>query len=128
MTTPSSSAGAAGARPATFLTLLEQVEAGRLASDATENLETLVRECRTLAQIPNTKPVGSITITLKVAALPGGEMMNVVGDVKVKLPRRPKAQEVFWRTKQDCLAPQDPKQMQLPGLDVTPTARPRVVD
>ena len=127
-TPPSVSLAAAKVPRPTFLTFLSQVEDGVLAANATEELETLVRELRSLSQVANTKPVGSITITLRIAALPGGEMMNVVGESKVKLPRRPKTHSLFWRTKEDCLAAQSPHQLGIPGLDVTPTTRPRVVD
>ena len=118
---PASNASTAVAKSPqpTYASFLSQVDEGRLAADATEELTVLTRELRAIAQIPNTKPKGSITITIKIAAMPGGEMMNVIGDVKIKMPTRPKAQSIFWRTKENGLTVQNPTQREIEFVDVS---------
>ena len=103
----------------TFLTFVEAVDDGRLAAEATERLEGLVGELRAIAQMNGMKPRGRITIEINVEALPGGTLMSVIGDVKVKMPRRPKAASTFWPTKYNCLSPMNPDQLAIPGIDVS---------
>lgn len=107
------------APPPTFTTFFTQVDDGRLAANATEELEVLIRELRNVAQIANTKPPGRIVLTISIAALPGGEMMNVVGAIKVAMPTRPKAQSIFWRTKENCLSAANPAQREIDFKDVS---------
>lgn len=125
-TAPATTVKPSAPRP-TFLTFLEAVNHGRLAANSTEELEVLVRELRALAQVPNMKPKGKIRIELSIEALPNG-LMDVIGDVKLTMPRRPKERSAFWPTRENCLSAVNPAQLGIPGLDVTAPQRPRVVD
>lgn len=115
----SSSVPPAKEPPQTFITFLEAVDDGRLSADCTEQLEKLVAELRSLAQIQGMKPRGRIEVRIGIEALPGGALMSVVYDVKTKMPPRPKAPSTFWPTKYNCLSPVNPAQLTMPGLDVT---------
>lgn len=118
------------APPPTFLTFLSQVDEGRLASNATEELEVLVRELRALAAIVGIKPKGKIRIEMSIEALANG-LMNVSGDIKLTMPRRPKSTSTFWTTKENCLSAVNPSQLAIPGIDVVTNggrAGVRVVD
>lgn len=105
--------------PPTFATFFAQVDEGRLAATATEELEKLVAELRVLAQAPGSKPRGRVSLTFELEAVSGAQLVNVTAEVKVKMPRRPKVQSTFWPTKQNCLSAMNPQQLEIPGVDVT---------
>ena len=127
-TPPASSASKPRREPPTtdFVDLLNAVENNAFATKCTEELQMLVREGSRIAEIPNTKPKGRITITFDVAFLANG-MTNVVAEVKVKPPKQPKSAHVFFRTKEDTLSPKHQQQMGLPFEDVS-TPRPGTVE
>lgn len=109
----------------TFLTFLSQVDEGRLAGNATEELELLVSELRAVAMIQGAKPKGSITIEIKIDAISPG-MMEVVGQIKRRMPKRPQGRTPFWPTKSNGLAAADPAQLRIEGIDVATQGRDSV--
>lgn len=119
-TPPSSTSTPAAREPGpTFSTFLAEIDEGRLAAQATEELEVLVGQLHRVSQIPNTKAKGSITITIAIASEAGGKLMSVTPEIKVKIPKPPKATSSFWRTKQNMLAANPPSQLGIPFEDVS---------
>ena len=109
-----------------FVDLINAIENNAFATKCTEELQMLVREGSRIAEIPNTKPKGRITLTIDVAFLASG-MTNVVAEVKVKTPKQPKSAHVFFRTKEDTLSPKHQQQIGIPFEDVS-TPRPGTVE
>lgn len=109
----------------TFLSFIAQVDEGRLAANATEELELLVAELRAVALIQGAKPKGSITIELRIDAISPG-MMEVVGQIKRRMPKRPQGRTPFWPTKSNGLAAADPAQLRIEGIDVATQGRDAV--
>lgn len=103
----------------TFIGFLQQIDEGRMVASATEEMEVLIENLKRIAQIPNTKPKGKLTIEISIAAAPGGEIMAVTPDIKVKMPKPPKATSQFWRTKQNMLSAVSPAQIGMEFQDVS---------
>ena len=103
----------------TFIDFLQQIDENRFASQITEEMEVLIEQLKRIAQIPNTKPKGRLTIELTIAAQPGGEIMSVTPSVKVKIPKPPASTSTFWRTKANMLSAVSPQQIGLPFEDVS---------
>lgn len=103
-----------------FLTFLEQIDEGRLASTADEECAVLVRELRRQAQIVGLKPKGKLTITLAFEA--NTSVVDVSGEVKLTMPRQPRARSSFFPTRENRLAAVDPAQLGMQFRDVSDTA------
>jgi len=104
-----------------FLTFLEEVDEGRLAANCTDELAVLVREIHSLSKIEGLKPKGRITIELTISS--NKTVMDVVGEVKTRLPRRPRSGSAFFRTRDNQLSAVNPAQLGMEFRDVgdTPT-------
>lgn len=98
------------------LTFLEEVDEGRLAANATDELAVLVREIHALSRIEGLKPKGKLRIEITVQS--NKTVMDVIGEVKTVMPRRPRSGSSFFRTRDNQLSAVNPAQLGIEFRDV----------
>lgn len=114
--TPASPLTVRKAEPRNFLTFLEEVDEGRLAANATDELAVLVREIHALSRIEGLKPKGKLRIEITVQS--NKTVMDVIGEVKTVMPRRPRSGSSFFRTRDNQLSAVNPAQLGIEFRDV----------
>ena len=100
-----------------IITFLEEIDEGRLAANATDELAVLVREIHSLSKIEGLKPKGRLTIEITIMS--NKTVMDVVGEVKTRLPRRPRSGSSFFRTRDNQLSAVNPAQLGMEFRDVS---------
>lgn len=93
-----------------FDTVLRDIRYGGLLNDLTEACGEMVQACT------STGRAGQITMTLKFKPSNNGAVMEVVDDLKVKMPELSKGTSLFYPTPQGNLLKNDPRQPELTGL------------
>lgn len=92
-----------------FTDTLNALRFGTLNDDLTEALHELTERCA------NTGKAGSLTLSITLKPGKGGQI-EVIDDVKVKLPKEEKGTTLMFATPEGNLQREDPRQLKLDGL------------
>lgn len=77
--------------------------------------ELSVTMAELVSAVSNTQKTGSITLTIKLKPA-GGGTIEVIDDIKAKIPTLPKGTSIFFATPDNNLVRNDPRQPDLSGL------------
>lgn len=114
--------------PRGFAPILQQVQDGDLHTELSVEMQRLVGELHTFANKYQRTAKGKITLSLGFDVSPNGSV-HIIGDVKVAVPKRPRAATTFFRTPGNNLSVEHPLQTKLPLREVpASTERPREVN
>lgn len=96
-----------GIRP--FTDTLNTLRFGTLNDDLSDALHELIEKCA------NTGKAGTLTLQLTLKPGKGGQI-EVIDDLKVKLPKEEKGTTLMFATPEGNLTREDPRQLKLEGL------------
>lgn len=97
---------------ADFQKMLGDLEDGRFLANCAGEVQVLVREMNGLHSAGLSKSAGKVTIELNVVN--DGGIFTVTGDVKVKMPKRPRSRSVMYARRDGTLTALNPSQHELP--------------
>ncbi len=103
--------------PSQALSMLDTMEEGRFRVTLDETLEEFIKALHKHQQNSGPKAKGRITINLN--AVYDGTHVIVEGQVETKLPKPVRGASIFFRTNDNGLSTQHPKQLVLPLVDAT---------
>lgn len=106
------------AQPRAFGVILQQLEDGRLAADATARLGELCAELAKQADALGGKVKGKLVLTLKLSAERGG-VVDIDSDIAITKPKASRHRTVMWTNAKGALSADNPRQMDL-GLREVP--------
>lgn len=106
----------------TFTDFFQQIGDGRTASDATDQLQVLVRELKHIQLATNGKPKGRLRIEIEV--LCNGGVMDVIAEIKTTMPKPPRERTVFFPTKDNTLSSVNAQQQEMEFKDVSTAGQP----
>ena len=113
--------------PRGFAVLLQQVDEGQLHTDASKELHRVTKELLEWARTYQRDAKGSLTLTIGLNVDPSG-VVDVVGDIKAKVPAPRRQRSTMWITKGGNLSAENPRQQKLPLREVpAATTTPRDV-
>ena len=92
-----------------FTDTLNALRFGTLNDDLSESLHELTERCA------NTGKSGTLTLQLTLKPGKGGQI-EVIDDIKVKLPKEEKGTTLMFATPEGNLTREDPRQLKLDGL------------
>lgn len=101
----------APAGPPRFTDFLAQVEDGRLATKASEELATLVKELKSRVENAGPKHKAKLTVTVTFDA--DGSLITVGGDVDVKIPKLRRQKSIMYFVGPNGLSVNNPRQQDL---------------
>ena len=97
-------------------TVLRQLEDGQLAADLQTELTDLCGDLSNHAAEQGGTAKGSITLKIDFSLKDG--VMNLENAITVKRPKQSRRRTVMWLTPENNLTPRNPKQQELPLVDV----------
>jgi len=103
--------------PRGFSHLLQQVQDGELHAELSENLQQLMKDLRLYSDRFQRDAKGNITLSLNVT-VHGNGSVSIMGDVKMKTPKTPRAPSTFFLTPGNNLTLENPRQQRLPLREV----------
>lgn len=109
-----------GAR--SFARVVEFACSGAMHADASEEFHQFLGKLKKLAQ-RNNGAKGTFTLTLNVA-LDEADQAQLHYSLKSKVPETKRRNGAAWLTRGGNLTPDNPRQRELPLMDVSKTARP----
>lgn len=112
-------------KPVTFADFFSQIGDGRTASDATDQLQVLVRELKHLALATGGKPKGKLRLEIDILA--NGGVMDVTAEIKTTMPKPPRERTVFFPTRENSLSAANPQQIGMEFKDVSTRPVSRLV-
>lgn len=99
-----------------FAAVLQQIDRGNLHAELTDELAKVVRA---VLAAGTDKPKGTLTLTLTVQSMPrAANGLMVSGRVSTKEPATLPPTSVFFGTDSGGLSRTDPRQAELPGLQL----------
>jgi hypothetical protein len=112
-----------------FAPFLQQVDDGELHLEVSKTTQELIGDLYAYANKYQRDGKGTLTLTLNFA-VHGNGGISVVGDVKTKKPKTPRAPSMFFRTPGNNLSLENPRQTKLPLREVpaAPSDIPREVN
>lgn len=110
----------------TFTILVNDLENGQLAVDATDKLRALTLVCMKQAELVG-KAKGEFTLKIKIAVDQGGTVV-LESDIKTKEPQPVRARSMTWLTKDGVFTKGDPRQTSLALREVPKPANTRDLD
>lgn len=105
--------------PRGFAVILQQIDEGSLHGELGDELQKLVRELGEQSTRFQRPAKGKLTLTLSITAV--GSTVEVNGDVKIAMPKKPRERSVFYRTPGGNLTLDNPRQQKLALKEVPPT-------
>lgn len=103
-----------------FSSFLQDLEDGRFIGNCGMELQTLVREMKTLEMAGILKCNGKLTLEIDIKNDSG--VFDVNGSVKVRMPKRPRTRSIMYAKKDGSLTSHNPHQTDLGLADVHSTA------
>jgi hypothetical protein len=94
----------------TFSQTIENLRYGTLHDELTDALNTLT------AAVTNTNKVGELTLHIKLKPTNNSGQMEVIDDIKLKLPKENKGTSIMFATPENNLQREDPRQLTIEGL------------
>lgn len=94
----------------TFNQTLEQLRYGTLHEELTQGINELT------AAVTRTGKVGELTLTIKLKPTNNSGQIEVIDDLKLKLPKENKGTSLMFATPENNLQREDPRQMKIDGL------------
>ena len=110
--------------PSQAMVLLDTMEEGRFRVTLDESLEEMIAKLHKHQSDAGGKAKGRLTIAL--SALYDGTHVVISGEIATKLPKPVRGSSFFFRTPDNGLSTQHPKQLNLPLTDVTAHDEPKV--
>jgi hypothetical protein len=110
--------------PSQAMVLLDTMEEGRFRRTLDESLEEMVERLHKHQLDAGGVAKGRLTIALAVQY--DGTHVMIAGEVATKLPKPVRGRSLFFRTPDNGLSTQHPKQLNLPLTDVTVGDEPKV--
>ena len=109
-----------------FEQFLRMLEDGRFHSDLSAALRDLGADLNNHSHAYGGKPKGKLSIEIGFTLNKG--IFDITADYKVKKPEAPRERTIAWSTPGNNFVPQNPQQMNLPGVvrDVTSSSRSEV--
>lgn len=98
--------------PRNFGHFLSQIGDGDFHDECGLKLQELVANLTAFSDRYQANGKGTLTVVLSVIAMGNGQV-HVAGDIKTKTPTAKRAGSVFWRTKGNNLAVENPRQQKL---------------
>lgn len=109
-----------------FAVLLQQISEGNLNEELSSKMQELVGFLTQFSDRFQREAKGTLTLTLTVTAR-GNGTVTISDDVKTKTPTVKRTGQVFWPTKGNNLALENPRQQKL-SLREVPTSPTRTKD
>lgn len=100
----------------TFNQSIEQLRYGTLHDELTDALNELTEA------VTRTNKVGEMTLHIKLKPTNNSGQIEVIDDVKLKLPKENKGSTLMFATPENNLQREDPRQMAIEGLRAVDTA------
>lgn len=103
--------------PRGFAVLVQQIDDGVLHAELSEAVQEITSKLAEQAGHTGLTAKGALTLTLGFAAKKNGTV-DIVADVKTKMPKPVRGGSVFWVTDGGNLSPSNPRQQRLPLREV----------
>jgi len=111
-----------GEGPRSFVAFLRCVDGGSFEVELADELHKMNEELQQIASQVG-KATGELTVSFKFKHEAKGQV-DVLTDLKVKMPKVQRARSVFWVTRGFNLTDKNPRQADLPFRDVNKKATP----